>query len=96
MRKPKVIKSGETRSKKAKEKQAKQTAEVETRKLLAAQFLKAASPSENLDNFTNKDITIINDSNGRENRQMTAEHKQSLNQKRLHYITPAQQQQLGK
>ena len=50
-----MIKSGETRSKKAKEKQAKQTAEVETRKLLAAQFLKGASPSENLDNFTNKD-----------------------------------------
>lgn len=67
-------KSGETRSKEAKEKQAKQTAEVETRKSLAAQFFKAASPSENLDNFTNKDITIINDSNGRENGQMTAEH----------------------
>lgn len=153
-------KSGETRSKEAKEKQAKQTAEVETRKSLAAQFFKAASPSENLDNFTNKDITIINDSNGRENGQMTAEHnvadirtklprfnnkpdqnrqstpetnvrdvtetvqqnrtdqlrsnkknattkrgandiyknptEQSLNQKRLHYITLAQQQQLGK
>ena len=67
-------KSGETRSKKAKEKQAKQTAEVETRKSLAAQFFKAASPSETLDNFANKDIMIIDDSTRQENGQMTTEH----------------------
>ena len=59
-------KSGETRSK-AKEKQAKQSAEVESRKSLAAQFFKAVSPSENLDDLTNED-------NGHENGLMTAEH----------------------
>ena len=59
-------KSGEKRSK-AKEKQAKQSAEVECRKSLATQFLKAVSPSENLDNLTNED-------NGHENGLMTAEH----------------------
>ena len=59
-------KSEETRSK-AKEKQAKQSAEVESRKSLAAQFFKAVSPSENLDNFTNED-------NRHENGLMTAEH----------------------
>ena len=59
-------KSGEMRSK-AKEKQAKQSAEVESRKSLAAQFFKAVSPSENLDDLTNED-------NGHENGLMTAEH----------------------
>lgn len=72
--KPEGDKSGENRSKKAKEKKAKQTAEVETRRSLAAQFFKAASPSENLDNFTFEDIEIINDSNGRKNGQLTSEH----------------------
>ena len=67
-KKPDGDKSDEIRSK-AKEKQAKQSAEVESRKSLAAHFFKAVSPSdrENLDNLTNED-------NGDENGLMTAEH----------------------